>query len=107
MMTNKWDPWLAETQISTALSTAAILHCRYPVAPWLSQVIADMDAAYAAMDADQVKRLCDLFRRATARYVDAPPYVHEIYAKLGRRVTRFEERDLVVQDSTTIETEGL
>ena len=100
-----WDPWLAETQINTALSTAAILHCRYPVAPWLSAVISDMEIAYQAMDADRVKRLCDLFRSATARYIDAPPYVHEIYAKLGRRVTKFEERDLVVQDSTTIETE--
>ena len=102
-----WDPWLAETQIQTALSTAAVLRCRYPIAPWLSAVISDMEIAYQSMDAERVKRLCDLFRRATARYVDAPPYVHEIYAKLGRRVTRFEERDLVVQDSTTIETERL
>lgn len=103
----RWDPWLAETQIQTALSTAAVLHCRYPIAPWLSSVVSEMETAYQAMDADRVKRLCDLFRRATARYVDAPPYVHEMYAKLGRRVTRFEERDLVVQDSTTIETERL
>lgn len=102
-----WDPWLAETQIQTALSTAAVLHCRYPIAPWLSAVISEMETAYQEMDADRVTRLCALFRRATARYVDAPPYVHEMYAKLGRRVTRFEERDLVVQDSTTIETEKM
>lgn len=42
-----WDPWLAETQISTALSTAAILHCRYPIAPWLSSVISEMETKRA------------------------------------------------------------